>query len=140
MGIRVWVGGTLAVVGGFLMVVSGYTSSGLLFTALGYAQQEIPAYLTGFAESAATLGVTILELLIALGGITVLVGGLIILIRHTRTGRVLIYLGGGAGLLGLLVSFGYTGYRLGFNQTLAYAPYWVGLAMAVASRRLAKGA
>ena len=140
MGARLWASGLLAIIGGILMVASGYTSRGLLFVALGYAQEEIPSYLGGFAESAASLAVTILELIIALGGVTVLIGGVVILLHHSRTGRVLIYLGGGAGLLSLLISFGYTAYKLqGWEPALAYAPYWVGLAMAVAARRLAKG-
>ncbi len=140
MGVRVWVSGILAVIGGFLMVLSGYTSKGLLYAALPYLEKEISVYLSGFAAIAATLAITILELLITLGGLTVLAGGVVILLRHTRTGRLLIYLGGGAGLFGLLISFGYTTYRLGLNSAVAYAPYWVGLAMAVAARRLAKGA
>ena len=71
---------------------------------------------------------------------SVLIGGLIILIRHTTTGRALIYLGGGAGFLGLIVSFGYSTYRLGgVDPVLSYLPYWIGLTMAVVGRRLAKG-
>ncbi len=140
MGFKLWISGTLAVVGGFLMVLSGYVSRGLLFIALGYAQKDLPNYLTGFTANAAILAITVLELLIALGGITVIVGGLALLSHHVRTGSVLIYLGGGAGLLGLLISFGYTTYRQGLENVLLYAPYWVGLGMAVAARRLAKGA
>jgi hypothetical protein len=140
MGVRLWASGALAIVGGFLMVVSGYTSRGLLFLALGYAQEGIPSILNGFAASAASLAVSILELIIALGGLTVLIGGAVILFHHVRTGRVLIYLGGGAGLLSLVVGFGFTAYRLGgWQPALAYLPYWVGLAMAVTARRVAKG-
>lgn len=122
------------------MVASGFASRGLLFTALGYAADEIPNYLTGLAESASAFAVTMLELLIAFGGITVVMGGLALLVRHRSLGRVLIYLGGGAGLLGLVVSFAYTAYKLGLDSALELAPYWVGLGMAVASRRLARGA
>ncbi len=140
MGAKTWASGILAVVGGFLMVVSGYSSRGLLFTALGYVEPKFSDYFSGLALNAVILVVTALEFLIALGGLTVLVGGLFILLHHVRTGRVLIYLGGGAGLLGLLISFGYTTYRLGLDNVLLYAPYWIGLAMAVVARRLAKGA
>lgn len=122
------------------MIVSGYASHGLIFTALGYAGQEVPAYLNGFAEGAAVATVTVLELIIALGGLTVMLGGVAILFRRRSTGRALIFLGGGAGLIGLMISLGYTTFVLGAGRALAYAPYWVGLAMAVASRRLAKRA
>lgn len=140
MGMRRWAAGTLAVLGGVLMLASGYTSRGFLFLALGYAQAEIPSYLNGFGEGAAILAVTTLEVIIAFGGLTVLLGGLVILSRHTTVGRVLIYLGGGAGFLGLLISFGYSAYKLGLDPVLGYLPYWAGLALAVAGRHLAKGA
>ena len=123
------------------MLASGYTSRAFLYTALNLAEPHISDFLSGMAANVAVLAVTILELVVALGGIAVMIGGLVILTKHTTTGRTLIYLGGGAGFLGLLVSFGYAAYRLGgFSPLLAYLPYWVGLAMAVSGRWLAKGA
>jgi len=140
MGLRVYLAGILAVVGGLLMVLSGYNSRGFLYTALGYAEPRISDFLSGMAANAAILAITSLELIVALGGVTVLVGGITILSRHTGIGRALIYLGGGAGFLGLLISFGYSVYKLGgLDPVLSYLPYWVGLTMAVAGRRLAKG-
>ncbi len=140
MGFRAYLAGILAVIGGILMLLSGYTSRGFLYQALGYAEPHISDFLNGTVADAAILVIIVLELLIALGGLTVLVGGLIIMAHHSSTGRVLIYLGGGAGFLGLLISFGYSLYRLGgIDPVLAYLPYWVGLTMAVAGRRLAKG-
>lgn len=141
MGARLYAAGTLAVIGGLLMVASGYTSRGFLYTALNLAEPHISDFLSGVAANVAVLAVTILELVIALGGLTVVIGGLIVLASHTTTGRILIYLGGGAGFLGALVSFGYTAYKLGgISPVLAYLPYWLGLAMAVSGRWLAKGA
>jgi hypothetical protein len=141
MGARLYAAGALAIVGGFLMLASGYTSRGFLYTALNLAEPHISDLLSGMIANVAILAVTILELVIALGGIAVMVGGLAILTNHTTTGRTLIFLGGGAGFLGLLVSFGYAAYKLGgFTPLLAYLPYWVGLAFAVSGRRLAKGA
>jgi len=141
MGARLYAAGALAIVGGFLMLASGYTSRGFLYTALNLAEPHISDLLSGMAANVAVLAVTVLELVIALGGIAVMVGGLVTLTDHTTTGRAIIYLGGGAGFLGLLVSFGYAAYKLGgLGPLLAYLPYWVGLAMAVSGRWLAKGA
>lgn len=140
MRLKLWGSGILAAVGGFLMVTSGYTSRGFLYLALGYAEPEVSNYLSGAAASAAVLAITLLEVVIALGGLTVLIGGIIILTGHTTTGRTLIFLGGGAGFLGLLISFGYSAFRLGLDPVLGYFPYWLGLFMAIAGRRLAKGA
>lgn len=140
MGARRYAAGALSVVGGLLMVVSGYSSRGFLYTALGYAEPHISDFLSGAVANIAVLAVTVLESIIALGGVVVAIGGLVILISHTSTGRALIYLGGGAGFLGLLLSFGYSVYRLGgLDPVISYLPYWVGLALAVVGRRLAKG-
>jgi len=59
------------------MLVSGYVSRGFLYTALGYAVPEVPRLLSGMAASAAILVITLLELVIGFGGLTVLAGGLI---------------------------------------------------------------
>lgn len=141
MGFRIYAASILAMVGGLLMLGSGYSSRGFLYTAMNYGVPRLSDFLNGAALSAAVVAITILEAIIALGGLTVLIGGLIILTHHTTTGRTLIYLGGGAGFLGLLVSFGYSAYKLGgLDPVLAYLPYWVGLILAISGRRLAKGA
>jgi hypothetical protein len=140
MGARLYAAGALAIIGGFLMLASGYTSRGFLYTALNIAEPRISDLLSGMAANAAVLAVTALELVIALGGLTVIIGGLLVFTSHKTMGRALIYLGGGAGFVGLLVSFGYSAYKLGgISPVLAYLPYWVGLAMAVSGRWLAKG-
>jgi len=141
MGVRLYAAGALAVIGGFLMLASGYTSRGFLYTALNLAEPHIYDFLNGVTANIAVLAVATLELVITLGGLAVIVGGLAVLMRHRTMGRVLIYLGGGAGFLGLLVSLGFSVYKLGgINPVLAYLPYWVGLTMAVTGRWLAKGA
>lgn len=122
------------------MVASGYVSRGFLYTALGYAEPRVSDVLSGAMANAAVLAITLLEFIIALGGLAVAIGGLVILASHTTTGRVLIYLGGAAGFLGLLISFGYSVYRLGgLSPVLSYLPYWAGLTLAVLGRRFAKG-
>jgi hypothetical protein len=141
MGARAYAAGALALVGGLLMFASGYTSRGILYTALGFAEPRISDLLSGAALGAAVVAITVLEFIIALGGLTVAVGGLLLLTHHISTGRVLVWLGGGAGFLGLIFGFGYAVYRLGgLGPVLTYLPYWVGLVMAIVGRRLAKGA
>jgi hypothetical protein len=134
---RLAVAGLIAMVGGFLMIYSGYVSHSLLYQAFG---QLVLPYLGGFAGNTVSLIISVLELINALGGIVVVIGGLVLVSGHGRTGRIVILLGGGAGLLGLLASFGYSAYRLGLDQTITYAPYWVGLVLAVVARRVSRGA
>ena len=136
MQIRLVLGGFLAMVGGFLMIWSGYVSHSILYQTIG---EVAPQYLSGFAGSAASLVISILELLNALGGIVVVIGGLVLVSGHGRTGRIVIILGGGAGLIGLLATFGYSAYKLGLDHTISYAPYWVGLVFTVAARSVSRG-
>ncbi|MBI3840748.1 MAG: hypothetical protein HY297_02135 [Thaumarchaeota archaeon] len=138
MRLRTATSGALAVLGGLLMLASGYASRGILFAALGYVGDEIPSYLVGSTESAAGFAVTALQLIIALGGLTALAGGAALLRHHRTIGRTLIFLGGGAGFLGVAISFAFAAYRLGLGPALGYAPYWAGLAMAAGARQLAK--
>jgi hypothetical protein len=141
MSFRRWSAGLIAVLGGFLMLWSGYTSRSLLYMALGYTEPRIVDFFNGIVADVAVIAIATLELIIALGGLSVALGGIIILARHSTTGRILIFLGGGAGFVGLLVSFGYATYKLGgLGPALSYLPYWLGLAFAVVGRRLAKGA
>ena len=140
MGLRRYSAGGLSILGGLLMVASGYTSRGFLYTALGYAEPHVSDFLSGAMANAVIISITLVEFVVALGGLTVVIGGLVILAAHTTTGRTLVYLGGAAGFLGLLISFGYTAYRLGgVSPVLSYLPYWVGLTLAVLGRRFAKG-
>jgi hypothetical protein len=140
MSSRRYLAGLLAVTGGALMVISGYAARGFLYQALGYAEPHV-LDLGGEFANAAVLAITIVQLVIGLGGLTVIAGGLIVLSSHTSIGRILILLGGAGGFLGLLISFGYSVYKVGgVDPILYYLPYWVGLTLAVIGRRLAKGA
>ena len=140
MGLKSFAAALLAMAGGVLMLASGYTSRGILFQAFGISEHYV-LDIGGVAANLLAFGITIIEFVVALGGFTVIVGGIVIMAHHTTAGRAIVYLGGGTGFLGLIISFGYSVFSLGgFNHILAFLPYWVGLALAVSGRRLAKGA
>jgi len=123
------------------MVISGYAARGFMYQALGYAEPHVSDLLSGAMANAAILAITFVQLVIGLGGLTVIAGGLIVLAKHTSGGRIVILLGGAGGFLGLLISFGYSVYKVGgIDPVLYYLPYWVGLTIAVVGRRFAKGA
>jgi len=96
------------------MVISGYAARGFLYQALGYAVPHLLDFGGSFA-SAAVIAITLVQLVIGLGG--------------------------AVGFLGLLISLGCSVYKGGgIDPILYYLPYWVGLAISVVGRRLAKGA
>ena len=55
---------------------------------------------------------------LTLGGVTVVMGGLAVLLGHKTIGRVLVALGGGASFIGLLISLGYTVFTAGAGTAL----------------------
>ena len=121
------------------MLYSGYATQSFLMTALDFAQGELAAFVGGIAGVTFSLLIDAILILIGLGGVTVIFGGLALLRNHISIGRFLIMLGGGAGFLGSLISFGLTAYKAGISTAIAYAPHWVGLVFAIVARRLAKG-
>jgi hypothetical protein len=137
---RIWAAGLLAVVGGLLIIASGFSSHGFILYALGFASVLVPSVIGGLGGNVVRYIIAALALLVALGGMTVVLGGILILAKHMTMGRLLIMLGGGAGFLGLLISFGYIALANGTSEAVAEYPYWLGLILAILGRRVAKGA
>ncbi len=131
--------GTLAVVGGLLMFLGGVASHSLALWILPMLEQDVLAKLPAPVETGATLAVDIIAVLVSLGGITVVSGGLSLLLGRRSIGRTLIALGGGAGLLGLSLALGYTVLVSGIASVSAHVGYWAGVVLAVIARRVAKG-
>lgn len=130
--------GIVAVLGGLLMFLGGVTSHSVLLWILPMLQQQVMTTLSGPTQAAASVAVYVVALLVSLGGITVALGGVSLLIKHRSVGRTLIALGGGAGVVGLAIALGYTALVNGFGSVGDHAGYWVGVALAVVARRLTK--
>lgn len=128
----------IAVAGGFLIVASGFAAHGFLLFVLKILNGEVVRYLPGLTGEFASLTIQVLTALIALGGITVILGGIAIILRHLFTGRLLIALGGGAGFLGLVITLAYSALVLGPSTIITHLEYWIGVVMAVIARSLAK--
>jgi hypothetical protein len=135
-----WLGGGLTLFGGLLVLASGVVTQGLLLSALSVVEGQVPHYVGGIAGFTAAVAVALVVLLISLGGVTIMAGGISILFGHRTIGRLLVALGGGAGFLGLAISFGVMAYRLGVESAIGNTPYWLGLVIAVIGRQIAKRA
>ncbi len=88
----------IAIIGGLLLVITGWT--GMVGT-LKFLKDVLASI--GISGSEAELVFKILIILAALGGITVILGGLLIYKNFFRSGRFLIMLGAGIGLIGLII-------------------------------------
>lgn len=129
--------GTLAILGGLLMFLGGVTTHSLALWILPTLNEEILARLPAPAGAGAILAVDVIAALVSLGGLTVVFGGISLLLKHKSIGRILIALGGGAGLIGLLLALGYSVLVSGLTNVGAHAGYWIGVVLAVVARRLA---
>ena len=135
---RVRFGGVLAIVGGILIVVSGFVIRGFTLTVLDWLTANAPKYLPSNIIPLLVVVLEILGALIALGGITVIFGGIVILSGHLFFGRLLIALGGGTGLIGFLISLGYSLFTTGPSSIIVHVEYWAGIVIVVVARWLAK--
>jgi hypothetical protein len=132
------VAGVLAIIGGFLIIASGFAVHGFLLLILDFLKGKVTSYLPGLAGALTSLAIQILTVLITFGGITVIVGGIAVLSGRIFTGRLLITLGGGAGFLGLLITIAYSTVSLGPSSIISHSEYWIGVILAVVARWLAK--
>jgi len=90
----------LAIIGGALLLVSGVQGSlGLLGFLLGFLSKFIPAPF----DMALYLFMMVLSFFASLGGGSVIIGGLFLGRGKLTTGKLLVRLGCGTGLLGFLV-------------------------------------
>jgi hypothetical protein len=131
----------LALVGGILMILAGLTGSiGILGTAFTELQAQFPQYadLIGWV-------LLILTFVSSLGGIAVIIGGFLVLGGRLTTGKLIIGLGAGIGLIGVLIGlisglaqgYGlYTSFIAVFavGQTLG----WVGVILSIFARIFAR--
>jgi hypothetical protein len=131
----------LCLIGGVLLVTHGATGS------IGFLQliADIP---TLFPQ---LLGIVwliklvlyVLIFLAGLGGISVIIGGFFLTKGRLTSGKFLIMLGAGLGLIGLLVSLGQILYTSGFGALVSFimvasqSAGWVGAVLSIIARMTA---
>jgi hypothetical protein len=130
----------LALIGGFLLFqVSWVGSIGFIADIAIYAQTYFPA-----ASEVITLLLSILLYIASLGGIAVIIGGLLIAVNRIGTGKFVIGLGAGVGLIGLIIML-VEAYLAGgiaalteiltlISQSIA----WIGVILSIIARNRAK--
>jgi hypothetical protein len=129
--------GTTAIIGGLLMFLGGVTNHSLVLWILPMLNEEILTRLPAPTQPEATLAIDFIAALVSLGGVTVVFGGISLLLRRRSIGRMLIALGGGAGIIGLVLALGYAVFVSGLASVSAHVGYWTGVVLAVLARRLA---
>ncbi len=130
----------LAYVGGTLLLVAGATgSTGIIGTILEYLIEN----LGGATADMASLVLQVLNVIADLGGISVIIGGSLIINQRIRTGKFLIGIGAGMGLIGfliILVSAFLHGWinALNFLTTIIQSIGWIGVIISLTARLVAR--
>jgi hypothetical protein len=130
-------GGILAIIGGLLIITSGFRTGSFLVTATNYSEAKFGSLLPGQALSAIQIGLIVLSFVIGFGGLLAIIGGLLILSKHLTIGKILLGLGGGVGFIGIAISVGYAIYVSGFSILVTHFDYWLGILVASVARYLA---
>jgi hypothetical protein len=130
--------GVIGIIAGIILVFGGYTSHPIILTILSYTNEHFSSSLSSTELYMLQLAITVFNLLVGLGGIVVIVGGTVLLMRHRTVGRILLWLGGGMGIFGLLFTMGEAYYYSHFSLVVFHAEYWIGLVLATAASLIAK--
>lgn len=130
-------GGILAILGGFLILLGGVSTRSFLLNIISYSYDKFGGGLPGIAKSSIDVVLFALGALIALGGLLAILGGALVLLRHSLSGKVLIALGGGMGFLGIGISMGYDIMTSGLVALVSHVQYWIGIVIASIGRYLA---
>ena len=122
----------VAVVAGILLLIAGV--SGLA------TWEEIQSFVTENIVDNAVLQIifAILIFIASLGGITVIIGGILIGKNKIGTGKLLIALGAGLGLIGLLITIIITIYEGSFTLGSFFSIGTIGLILSIAARMMVK--
>lgn len=129
--------GVIGVLAGLVLIFSGYTSHPIILTILDYANEHFASTLTSSELYAVRLSILVFNLIVALGGVVIIGGGVLLLSRHRTSGRILIWLGGGMGVFGLLFTMGEAFYYSHFSLVIFHSEYWIGLVLATVAFILA---
>jgi hypothetical protein len=129
--------GVIAVVAGLILIASGVSSGSMLLTGLGYLDNHVGSSIGTAGQSLLQLVIAIVGLLVGLGGFSAIAGGVLLLRGHGSSGRFLIGLGGGTAIFGLLISIGRALLVSGASGPIYFQPYfalyWIGAILATVS-------
>ena len=135
-GASIITGGILAIIGGSLIMNSGFGTRSFIITVLSYSDQKFGSGLPDLARLTFNAAIFVLSAVIALGGLVAVLGGLLVLLKHRTMGKLLIALGGGMGFLGILISMGYDVVTTGLRVLATHFEYWIGIVIASVGRYL----
>jgi len=130
----------LAYIGGTLLLLAGATGSvGIVGTVIEYMIENLGGATADFLS----MVLQVLNFVADLGGVAVIIGGSFVLTERKRTGRFIIGLGAGMGLIGFLLILasallhGWAN-AIDFLLIISQSVGWIGVIFAIIATLLAK--
>jgi len=120
-----------AIVGGVLLLIAGITGLAAMETIKNFVENTLH-----IQSSTVNLIFMVLVFIAALGGIAVIIGGFLIGGSLVRTGKFLIALGAGIGLIGLIIGIAIAYYQGGTLQIGSGVGFF-GVILSIVARILA---
>ncbi len=127
--------GTVGIIAGLILVISGVVAISFMGTILTYFLKHYSANLSPDEIAGMKVVISVLAYLVGLGGLLVIFGGFMFLIKHRISGRILIGLGGGMAVAGLFVTMAVAYAGSGFSSPIFsisyFTVYWLGAILAI---------
>ena len=124
----------IAIIAGILLLIAGISGAATWQAISDFVEDQFPG------NEILEIVFVILIFIASLGGIAVIIGGLLIGKKKTKTGRLLILLGAGMGIIGLIFSIivAYSEGNLTIGSFLSIG--MIGIILSIAARMIAKKA
>jgi hypothetical protein len=122
----------IAIIAGILLLISGISGAVTWETIKDFLTSQFPG------NQVLEIVFVIIIFIASLGGITVIIGGLLIGKNNVKTGKFLITLGAGMGLIGLLISIIIAFTQNSFTIGSFFSLGTIGLILSIIARMLAK--
>ena len=122
----------IAIIAGILLLISGISGAATWETIKDFVTSQFPG------NQVLEIVFVILIFIASLGGITVIIGGLLIGKNNIKTGKFLITLGAGIGLIGLLISVIIAFTQNSFTIGSFFSIGTIGIILSIIARMIAK--
>ena len=122
----------IAIIAGILLLISGISGAATWETIKDFVTSQFPG------NQVLEIVFVILIFIASLGGITVIIGGLLIGKNKIKTGKFLITLGAGIGLIGLLISVIIAFTQNSFTIGSFFSIGTIGIILSIIARMIAK--
>jgi hypothetical protein len=122
----------IAIIAGILLLISGISGVATWEAIKDFLTSQFPG------NQVLEIVFVIIIFIASLGGLTVIIGGLLIGKNNVKTGKFLITLGAGMGLIGLLISIIIAFTQNSFTIGSFFSLGTIGLILSIIARMLAK--